>query len=213
MLVRALTVGTLQTNCYVIEDAEGGVGAIIDPGAEPGRILRTVDGLQIRYVINTHAHFDHTMANAAVMEGLRAQQAALPQLVVHTQAAPLLAADGGAGLFGFRSVPSPKPDQFVGDGDTLSLGSTTLRIFHTPGHSPGSISLYSAEDGALFVGDVLFWRGVGRADLPGGSWSILLESIRSRLFTLPDTTRVYPGHGPPTTIGEERGGNPYLRQL
>jgi glyoxylase-like metal-dependent hydrolase (beta-lactamase superfamily II) len=110
-------------------------------------------------------------------------------------------------------VPSPKPDQFVGDGDTLSLGSTTLRIFHTPGHSPGSISLYSAEDSAVFVGDVLFWRGVGRADLPGGSWPTLLESIRSRLFALPDQTRVYPGHGPSTTIGEERGENPYLRQL
>jgi len=211
MLIRTLTVGTLQTNCYVIENAEGSLGAIIDPGAEPGRILRTVDGLEIRYVINTHAHFDHTMSNAAVMEGLRAQQAARPQLVVHTQAAPLLAAGGG--LFGFRSVPGPKPDQFVGDGDTLSLGSTTLRIFHTPGHSPGSISLYSAEDGAVFVGDVLFWRGVGRADLPGGSWPTLLDSIRSRLFALPDETRVYPGHGPSTTIGEERGENPYLRQL
>ena len=213
MLVHTLTVGTLQTNCYVIEDAEGSAGAIIDPGAEPVRILRAVDGLEIRYVINTHAHFDHTLANAAVMEGLRAVQATPPQLVAHTRAAPLLAADGGAALFGFRSIPSPEPDQFVGDGDALSLGATTLRIFYTPGHSPGSISLYSAEDGAVFVGDVLFWRGVGRADLPGGSWPMLLESIRDQLLVLPDETLVYPGHGPSTTIGEERSENPYLRQF
>jgi glyoxylase-like metal-dependent hydrolase (beta-lactamase superfamily II) len=213
MLVRTLTVGTLLTNCYVIEDAEGGLGAIVDPGAEPGRILRTVEGLEIQYVINTHAHFDHTMANADVMEGLRARQATFPRLVLHALAAPLLAADGGASLFGHQPVPSPTPDLLVTDGDTLSLGSTTLRILHTPGHSPGGISLYSAGDGVVFVGDVLFWRGVGRADLPGGSWQTLLDSIRMRLFVLPDETCVYAGHGPPTTIGEERGQNPYLRQL
>jgi glyoxylase-like metal-dependent hydrolase (beta-lactamase superfamily II) len=88
-----------------------------------------------------------------------------------------------------------------------------LRVLHTPGHSPGSISLYDAEDGVVFVGDVLFWRGIGRADLPGGHWQTLLESIRAQLLILPDETRVYAGHGPSTTIGQERASNPYLRQL
>jgi hydroxyacylglutathione hydrolase len=213
MIVHTLTVGTLQTNCYVVVDPEEKAGAIIDPGAEAQRILRTAADLEIRYVINTHAHFDHTMANAAVIEGLRARQDAPPQLVVHTLAAPLLAADGGASLFGFRPVPSPPPGLLVADGDTLPLGATVLRVLHTPGHSPGSISLYDTEDGVAFVGDVLFWHGVGRADLPGGSWQTLLESIRTRLLVLPDETRVYAGHGPSTTIGEERANNPYLRQF
>ena len=211
MHVHTLTIGPLQTNCYVLEDREAGVGAIVDPGAEPERILRAVQGLSIQYVINTHAHFDHTMANTAVIEGLRAWQATSPELIAHTLAAPLLAAGGGAALFGFRPAPSPAPDRLVEDGDALSLGFTTLQVLHTPGHSPGSISLYSPQDGAVFVGDVLFSRGVGRPDLPGGSWPVLLESIQSRLFALPDETRVDPGHGPSTTIAEERSGNPYLR--
>jgi hydroxyacylglutathione hydrolase len=213
MIVHTLAVGTLQTNCYVIEAREEKVGAVIDPGAEEQRILDTAAGLDIRYVINTHAHFDHTMSNAAVIEGLRLRQRTPPQLVVHALAAPLLATDGGASLFGFRPVPSPPPDLLVADGDTLSLGATVLRVLHTPGHSSGSISLYDNEDGFVFVGDVLFRRGVGRADLPGGSWPTLLESIQTRLLALPDETRVYAGHGPSTTIGEERANNPYLRQL
>jgi len=213
MIVHTLTVGTLQTNCYVIEDPKAKVGAIIDPGAEAQRVLNRAADLEIRYVINTHAHFDHTMGNAAVIEGLQARQRTPPQLVVHTLAAPLLAADGGASLFGFRPVPSPPPDLLVAHGDTLSLGATVLRVLHTPGHSPGSISLYDVESEVAFVGDVLFWHGVGRADLPGGSWQTLLESIRDRLLVLPDETRIYAGHGPSTTIGEERANNPYLRQL
>lgn len=212
MRVHTLTVGTLQTNCYLIEDRQEGVGAIVDPGAEPGRILQAASALEIRYVVITHAHFDHTMANAAVLEGLRARQISPPKLIAHPEAASQLAAGGGAALFGFHAQPSPPPDRLVDDGDALPLGSTTFQVVHTPGHSPGSISLYSAEDGVVFVGDVLFWRGVGRPDLPGGSWPVLLESIQSRLLALPDETRVYPGHGPPTTIGEERSENPYLRQ-
>jgi glyoxylase-like metal-dependent hydrolase (beta-lactamase superfamily II) len=211
MRVRTLALGTLQTNCYLIEGREKGVGAIIDPGAEPGRVLQAARGLEIQYVVNTHAHFDHTMANGAVLEGLRAQQDSLPKLISHPKAASLLAAGGGAALFGFHPVDSPQPDRLVGDGDILSVDCLTFQILHTPGHSPGSISLYNAEDGVVFVGDVLFWRGVGRPDLPGGSWPVLLDSIQSRLLTLPDETQVYAGHGPPTTIGDERSGNPYLR--
>ncbi|MBN1641602.1 MAG: MBL fold metallo-hydrolase [Anaerolineae bacterium] len=210
MIVKTLTVGALGTNCYVIGEHVGGVGAIIDPGAEAARILDVARLFTIRYVIDTHAHFDHIMANAATLQGLRETQEAPVELVAHAQAAPLLAAGGGASLFGFAPVSSPAPDRLVDAGDALSLGSAVLHVLHTPGHSPGSISLHCQEAGIVFVGDVLFQRGVGRSDLPGGSWSALQASIRQQLFALPDSTVVYPGHGPATTIGAERRGNPFL---
>jgi glyoxylase-like metal-dependent hydrolase (beta-lactamase superfamily II) len=211
MRVHTLTVGTLQTNCYLIEDQEEGMGVIIDPGAEASRILKAAEGLEIRYVINTHAHFDHTTANTALLQGLRGRQGTRPALVAHPEAAPQLTAGSGAAWFGFEPVSSPEPDRLVRDGDILMVGSVTWEVLHTPGHSPGSISLYSAREGIAFVGDVLFWRGVGRPDLPGGSWPVLLETIQRRLLTLPDETHIYPGHGPSTTVGEERSQNPYLR--
>ena len=210
MIVKTLSVGLLETCCYVIADRASGEGAVIDPGGDPEQIVEAAQAFQIRYVINTHAHFDHTMGNKAVIDALAGRQERAPELVAHPQAGLLLAGDGGASLFGLRMTPSPRPDRLVSDGDLLSLGSLSLQVLHTPGHSAGSISLYCASEGIVFVGDVLFRRGVGRADLPGGNWQVLIESIRDRLFTLPDETVVYPGHGPPTTIGEERRSNPYL---
>jgi glyoxylase-like metal-dependent hydrolase (beta-lactamase superfamily II) len=121
-----------------------------------------------------------------------------------------LAQGGGAAWFGFRDVPSPEPDLVVGEGDVLHLGTFELRVLHTPGHSSDSISLHCASEGLIFVGDVLFRQGVGRYDLPGGSWTTLRESIRNRLYVLPDATTVYPGHGPATTIGREKKSNPFV---
>ena len=106
--------------------------------------------------------------------------------------------------------PGPKPNRLVDEGDEIELGTSRLRVIHTPGHLPGSISLYCKEEGIIFVGDVLFQRSIGRTDLPGGSWMTLMESIKNRLLVLPDDTVVYPGHGPSTTIGAERRGNPFL---
>lgn len=218
VIIEALVVGLLQTNCYVIGDEEAREGAIIDPGGDVERILNTVDrlgaslhaNLRVKYVINTHAHFDHILGNSRVIQSLSGLQKASPELVVHSQAAPLLAADGGARWFGFASTPSPRPDRLVSDGDVLPLGELSLQILHTPGHSPGSISLYCATAKALFAGDVLFQQGVGRSDLPGGDWATLINSIRNRLFALPDDTKVYPGHGPLTTIGLEKRNNPFV---
>lgn len=214
MLIHALVVGLLQTNCYVIGDEASGEGAIIDPGGDAGRIWSQVDKsgaiVYVRYVVNTHAHFDHIVGNRKVIELAARSQEAPPQLVVHPDAAPLLAAGGGAHLFGFTPTPGPEPDRLVRDQEVLSLGQLSLQVLHTPGHSPGSISLYSAEAGVLFSGDVLFRQGVGRPDLPGGDWDTLLHSIRDRLFALPDDTIVYPGHGPSTTIGQEKRDNPFL---
>jgi glyoxylase-like metal-dependent hydrolase (beta-lactamase superfamily II) len=213
VIVKALVVGQLQTNCYVIGDSETGKGAVIDPGGDARDILDAADGLQICYVINTHAHFDHVMGNSEVMQALSDRQEVAPELVAHPEAGPLLAADAGARWFGLAPVPSPQPDRFVNDGDRLSLGRLSLEVIHTPGHSPGSISFYCASAGVLYAGDVLFRQGVGRPDLPGGDWGTLVSSIRDRLFAYPDETVVYPGHGPSTTIGHEKRHNPYLRGM
>ena len=218
MIVETLVVGLLQTNCYVIVDEGSGVGAVVDPGGDAGQILDTVRELDARldvavrmkYVVDTHAHFDHVLDNGKVMEQLGLLSDAPPKLVVHPQAAPLLAAGGGARWFGFQSAPSPEPDLLVEDGDVLSLGQLSFQVMHTPGHSPGSITLYCAEEKVLFVGDVLFRQGVGRPDLPGGDWATLMDTIRTRLYTLPEDTVVYPGHGPATTIGREIKNNPYV---
>jgi hydroxyacylglutathione hydrolase len=214
MIIQTLVVGLLQTNCYIVADPRTSEAAIIDPGGDAPQILSALamrDQLQVRYVINTHAHFDHVLGNREVIEGLTTRQPQGPELVVHPAAAPLLAAHGGVAWFGFAPVPSPEPDRFVKDGDTLVLGEIDLQIMHTPGHSPGSISLYCVSEKVVFVGDVLFRRGVGRADLPGGSWDTLMHSIRHRLFPLPDDTRALAGHGMPTTIGEEKQDNPFVQ--
>ena len=208
----------MQTNCYVILDEGSGVGAVIDPGGDAGQILDIVRELDarldvavsIKYVVDTHAHFDHVLDNGKVMEQLGHLSDVPPKLVVHAQAASLLAAGGGARWFGFQSAPSPEPDRLLEEGDVLSLGRLSFEVMHTPGHSPGSITLYCAEEKALFVGDVLFRQGVGRPDLPGGDWAMLMDTIRTRLYTLPEDTVVYPGHGPATTIGREKKSNPYV---
>jgi glyoxylase-like metal-dependent hydrolase (beta-lactamase superfamily II) len=214
-MVKTLPVGQLQTNCYLVADSRTGEAMVIDPGAEGERIAAALSDLvevetKVLYVVNTHAHFDHVRANGTLMDRLLAAQANPPQLVAHPDAVRLLAEGGGAALFGFRAVPGPEPDLIVGEGDRLCLGAHAFQVMHTPGHSLGSISLYCAAEQVAFVGDVLFCLGVGRSDLPGGSWTALKSSIRDRLYTLPDETIVYPGHGPATSIGREKKSNPFV---
>jgi glyoxylase-like metal-dependent hydrolase (beta-lactamase superfamily II) len=213
MIIEMLVVGQLQTNCYLIGDEKTGYGAIIDPGGHADVILAATDEhkLDVRYVFNTHAHFDHILANAKVMRVLTLRQEKAPELIVHPLAVPMLERDGGANWFGMPSVPSPKPDRLISDGEALALGSLSMQTLHTPGHSPGSICLHFATENALFDGDVLFRQGVGRTDLPGGDWSTLVHSIRDKLFALPNETAVYPGHGMLTTIGQEKKDNPFVR--
>ncbi len=207
MIIVALPVGLIQTNCYVVGCEETKEGAIIDPGGHPERILAGVErlGLMVKYVLNTHGHFDHTDANSALVKATGAP------LALHPQDRPLLATAGGAALFGLHADPSPSPDLDLHDGDELVIGSLTFKVLHTPGHTPGHVCFYEAEEGVLFDGDVLFYRGIGRTDLPGGSWTQLMDSIQRILFALPDDTWVYSGHGPATTIGEEKRLNPWLR--
>jgi hydroxyacylglutathione hydrolase len=207
LIVVTLPVGLIQTNCYIVGCEETNEGAIIDPGGDPERILAAVKryGLAIQYVLNTHAHFDHTDANGAIVEATGAP------LAIHPAELPLLKAAGGAALFGLYADPSPPPDLELHDGDELEVGSLRFRVLHTPGHTPGHVCFYEADEAALFDGDVLFHRGVGRTDLPGGNPRQLLHSIVDVLFALPDETVVYSGHGAATTIGEEKRLNPWLR--
>jgi hydroxyacylglutathione hydrolase len=207
LIIDTLPVGLIQTNCYVVGCEETKEGAVIDPGGHPERILAEVKSreLTVKYVLNTHAHFDHTDANGALVQATGAP------LALHPEDRPLLTAAGGAALFGLQADPSPSPDLDLGDGDELEVGNLCLRVLHTPGHTPGHVCFHEADEGVLFDGDVLFYRGVGRTDLPGGSWQQLLDSIQRVLFALPDETVVYSGHGPATTIGEEKRLNPWLR--
>jgi hydroxyacylglutathione hydrolase len=207
LIIAALPVGLIQTNCYVVGCEETKEGVVIDPGGHPERILAEVErqGLTIKYVLDTHAHFDHTDANGAMVQATGAR------LALHPQDLPLLRASGGAAFFGLQADPSPLPELELHNGDQLKVGKLRFEVLHTPGHTPGHVCFYEPAEGVLFDGDVLFYRGIGRTDLPGGSWRQLMDSIQQVLFALPEDTVVYSGHGPATTIGEEKRLNPWLR--
>lgn len=196
----------IQANCYLAGCEETGAGVIIDPGDEAERILAEVEaaGLTIKYILNTHAHFDHIMANGPLAAALGAP------LALHPLDLPLLRQNGGAALFGLEAPPSPEPDLLLAEGDTISFGNYSLQVLYTPGHTPGHVSFYEARAKIIFDGDVLFADGIGRTDLPGGSFETLLHSINEKLMVLPDDTTVCSGHGPITTIGRERASNPWL---
>jgi glyoxylase-like metal-dependent hydrolase (beta-lactamase superfamily II) len=208
MYFERLIVGPLSVNCYIIGDDQTREAIIVDPGGNARDILDTLrrEQLQPIALINTHAHFDHLIALAELREKTGAP------FWLHTDEAPVLAsASLGARMFGF-ALAQPKPaERLLHDGDPVRVGTLVLRVLHTPGHTPGGICLLG--DGWLISGDTLFQAGIGRTDLPGGDYATLMASIRDKLLTLPDTTIVYPGHGEPTTIGEERQLNPFLRPL
>jgi hydroxyacylglutathione hydrolase len=206
MILRKIHVGITMTNCYLVGCEETREGVVIDPGGNPERVLKGVEeaGLTIRYVLNTHCHFDHMGANADVVAATGAP------LALHPAELPILRNRGGASWFGVPVKESPLPDVELAEGQVLSVGTLLLQVLHTPGHSPGSLTFYLEEEGVAFDGDVLFAMGVGRTDLPGGDWDTLLRSIQEVLFALPDDTILYPGHGPETTVERERGSNPWV---
>lgn len=206
MIIKQLSVGQVGTNCYLAGCEESRAGVVIDPGDEAEYILAEVKalGLTIKYILNTHAHFDHIMANGALVKATQAT------LAIHPLELPLLRQNGGAALFGLMAPPSPEPDLLLAEGDTLTFGTHTFQVLFTPGHTPGHVSFYEAEAKVIFDGDVLFASGIGRTDLPGGDYETLMASINDKLMILPDETVVYSGHGPVTTIGRERATNPWL---
>jgi len=209
--IKALTVGPLYTNCYIISCERTGEAIIIDPGFEEHEahtVLNEVErsGLNLVYVVNTHGHFDHIIGNRFLREEMN-----LP-IMIHAGDAPLLTnPEMNLSLSLGLNVTSPPADILLSDGDIIRVGMETLKVIYTPGHRCGSVSMLG--DGFVFTGDTLFAGSVGRTDLPGSSDTDLIRSIRDRLMSLPDDTIIYPGHGPSSTIGRERRGNPFLVDL
>ncbi len=206
MEVDILPVGPLQTNCYLVTCPVTREAALIDPGWNAPAIRQAIAAREarIKYVLNTHAHFDHIGGNAVFVRETGAR------LALHEADLPLLRQKGGADAWAIPIQPSPEPDCLLKPGSVLEVGTLRLEVLFTPGHTPGHVSFFEAAHRSLFDGDVLFKQGIGRADLPGGDLNALLDSIRRVLFALPDDVIVYPGHGPTTTIGEERQLNPWL---
>jgi hydroxyacylglutathione hydrolase len=207
MILIRLVVGPLQVNCFILADEKTKETVVIDPGDDAQEILRIIreKGLKVKYIINTHAHFDHVGANRAIKEATGAG------LLIHEDDAPVLATvSNQSRSFGMNPVSSPAPDRLLKHGDIITAGEISLKVLHTPGHTAGGISLL--EEGIVFTGDSLFAGSIGRTDLPGGDLMTLLQSIRENLLTLPDDTKVFSGHGPASTIGDERNENPFLNK-
>ncbi len=205
MIIKTLVVGPIQANCYILGCEETLEAAVIDPGDEADRILHALaeSSLTAKLIINTHGHFDHVSANKRLKEVTGA-----PILIHHLEAPMLDQLSSSAAAWGLSADDSPAPDRELKGGDEVSFGNITLTVIHTPGHTPGGISLYNED--YVFVGDTLFAGSIGRTDFPGGSFETLKESIQQKLFTLSDDLKVYPGHNQPTTIGEEKRFNQFV---
>ncbi|HEV3476968.1 MAG TPA: MBL fold metallo-hydrolase [Rubrobacteraceae bacterium] len=208
MILETLTVGPFQENCYVIGDEETLEGAVVDPGDEAVRIALAVEqtNLEIGRILITHAHIDHVGAVAAL-----ADEYACPVLM-HREAEPMLEQlPTQAMMMGLRFGKVPSVDHYLEDGQVLEVGGLELEARYTPGHAPGHLAFYAESEAVVFAGDALFAGSVGRTDLFGGNMEVLMRSINERLMTLPDETQVFPGHGPQTTIADERRHNPFLQ--
>jgi hydroxyacylglutathione hydrolase len=206
MKIESVVVGALETNCYLAYCEKSRACAVVDPGAEPELIFQAIaqNNLEPVILLNTHGHVDHVGANKDLKDRFN-----IP-LHIHRADHKLLRNSFLSAIAGFLGAKaSPEPDAFLEDGEEISVGEGTLKVLTTPGHTPGSVS-FKGED-FLLSGDTLFCGGVGRTDLPGGNWTELIGSIQNRILTLPGQTRVYPGHGPDSTVDQEKNSNPYLR--
>jgi len=195
MFVKMFTVGMIETNCFLVGDPKSEEAVIIDPGfdspAEARTILKEIERnkFHVKFIVNTHGHPDHTSGNKTMKETTGAS------IIIHEYDAPML--------------KNPAADRTLREGDEIEVGEIKFRVLHTPGHSKGSISLLGVD--CVFAGDTLFAGSIGRYDLPGGSLEEIMDSLKNKLMILPDYVKVYAGHGPVTTICEERRTNPFLQ--
>ena len=211
--VVTFTLGPVQTNAYLLADPITREAAVIDPSWDGHIILQEAErrGWRIGHLWYTHAHFDHIGGAGEIADGLNP----LPLVALHPADHALWRAEGGAPLFGFRIDPGPEPTIDLFNGQILLLGSSRIEVRYTPGHTQGHCIFYIAEPGShsagiCFCGDLIFQGSVGRTDLPGSDTDTLVHSIRSQVFSLPDDTRLLPGHGPETTVGYEKTNNPFV---
>lgn len=202
--------GPVQTNAYLIADPQTREAAVIDPAWDGHLLLAEAQrrGWRIGHLWYTHAHFDHIGGAAAIADALNP----LPLVALHPADHVLWRAGGGGRLFGLPIDPGPEPSIDFVHGQILRLGSNVFEVRHVPGHTPGHVLLYCAAERVCFCGDLIFAGGVGRTDLPVGSWESLVYSIRTQVYTLPDDTRLLSGHGPETTVGEEKVSNPFVQE-
>lgn len=205
LILEGFQVGPLMSNCYIIGCEETKEAAVVDPGAESQRILQRLKklGLNCRYVILTHGHADHIGALGQVSEATGAQ------VLIHTKDAKMITSPShNLSYMTGSALEFKNADRLLEDGDTVQVGKITVEVIHTPGHTPGGISLKAGDN--ILTGDTLFAGSVGRSDFPGGSHRMLINSIKEKLLVFPPQTKVLPGHGPASTIGEESKYNPFL---
>lgn len=206
--IASFTLGPVKTNAYLVADPIFGDAAVIDPSWDGHLILAEAQKRRwrIAHLWYTHAHFDHIGGAGAIADGLNP----LPLIALHPADHVLWRAEGGAPLFGFKIDPGPEPTIDLVQGQILRLGNIEIEVRFTPGHTPGHCIFYVPSAKVCFCGDLIFQNSVGRTDLPGSDWNTLVESIKSQVFTLPDDTRLLSGHGPETTVGQEKKFNPFV---
>ena len=206
--IATFILGPVETNAYLVADSLVDEAVVIDPAWDGSVIVNEARrrNCSIVGIWLTHAHFDHLAGVAAIVDAVDPK----PPIALHPQDLPLYKMQGGAPFFGMHIDPAPIPTVSLTHGGVLQVGSYKLEVRHAPGHTPGHVVFYCETERIAFCGDVIFMRGIGRTDLPGGSYRTLIESIHSQILTLPDETRLLSGHGPETTVGEERVGNPFL---
>jgi glyoxylase-like metal-dependent hydrolase (beta-lactamase superfamily II) len=208
MILKELVVGPFGSNCFIVGSEATQEGMIIDPGASADTIVSAMRdlGLSTVLIVATHSHIDHVGALGQVKE-LTGADYAVHEADVEGMSPSVFGRVFGVAMGGSLKAPPP-PDRLLHDGDVIEVGELSFTVLHTPGHTAGGISLLG--DGVVFSGDTLFNLGIGRTDLSGGDYVTLINSIMTRIMTLPDDTVVYPGHGPSTTVGAERNRNPFL---
>lgn len=213
--IATFVLGPVMTNVYLVADRESQQAVVIDPAWDGEVIVEAARkrGWEISAIWITHAHFDHIAGAAAIIKsslGAPTRSKSPFPVALHASDLPLWNAQGGAPYFGLRIDPVPAPTLMLTHATPLTIGSTRFEVRHCPGHTPGHVIFYCAQEKVVFCGDVIFEGSIGRTDLPGGDFNTLIHSIRSQILTLPDDTRLFSGHGSPTTVGKERLENPFV---